>query len=48
MSYGINYGFHKENAKSSDNSFYCVQWLIWNEKPHLLDLLMKYEKWEEY
>jgi len=26
MSYGINYGFYKENTKFSElNSFYCIQ-----------------------
>ena len=49
MSYGINYGFYKENTKFSKlNSFYCIQWFILNEKLHLLDLLKKYEKWGGY
>jgi len=42
ISYEINYGFYKENMKFTElNSFYCVQCLIWSEKLHLLELLMK-------
>ena len=49
MSYVIKYGFHEENTERSQlDNFYCIQWLIWNEKLHLLDLLVKYEKWGEY
>ena len=32
----------------SYNSFYCVHWLFWDEKPHLLDLIMKYDKLGEH
>ena len=49
MSYVIKYGFHEENTERSQlDNFYCIQWLIWNEKLHLLDLLVKYENWGEY
>ena len=50
MSYGINMDFIKkiENTKFSElNRFYGVQWHIWSEKLHLLDLLMKCERWGE-
>ena len=49
MSYEINCLFYRENTKFSElNSFYCIQWPIWNEKLHWPDLLIKYEKWGEY
>ena len=49
MSYGVNYGLYKENAKFSElNSFYYDQCLIWIEKLHLLGLLMKYDEWGEH
>jgi len=48
-SWEVNYEFYKENTKFSElNSFYCVQWLIWSEKLHSLDLLMDYGKWGNY
>ena len=48
MSYEINYGFYKEIIRFSELiSFYCIQRLFWDEKA-ILELLIKYEKWEEY
>jgi len=38
----------QKNTKFSDFiRFYCVQWLFWGEKLHLLNLLMEYDKWED-
>jgi len=45
MSYGINYGYCKENTKPNELNSYCAQRLIWSEQPQLSHILINYEKW---
>jgi len=49
MTYGINYGFYKENIKfMSLSSFVVLNDSFGVKTLHLLNLLMKYKKWGEY
>ena len=41
MSYGINYGYCKENTKPNELNSYCAQRLIWSEQPQLSHMVIK-------